>query len=382
MMNPSISIIGGGIAGLTAAIALQKIGFEPMVFEAAPHMAPLGAGLVLASNAMKGLNKLGIDHEITAQGKLLTSFIISDEKGKTITKNESKDINGKYGLDNFAIHRADLHEVLLSKIKPTNIHIGKRAVTANQTGRGVKVIFEDGSVHDTDFLIVADGIHSAIRRSLLPYSVPRYAGYTCWRAVIENKDFHSDNAHEIWGTKGRFGYVPLVRDRLYWFACVNAPKNSESMKRYTINDLQKRFGGFHKPIPEILSATKNENLIWNDILDIKPIHQYAFRRIVVIGDAAHATTPNLGQGACQAIEDAVILASEMARSSNCEEAFRSFEKRRMKRTHFITNTSKLLGSMAQIDKPLLAMLRNSIFRNLPSGFNKKHIKTLYTVDLS
>src|SRR5690606_38387489 len=126
--------------------------------------------------------KLGIANEIAAKGKLLTSFTISDQKGKIITKKESKDISEKYGLDNFAIHRADLHEVLLSKIKASNLRTGKKAVIANQNNNGVRITFEDGSTHETDFLIVADGIHSAIRRSLLPSSIPRYAGYTCWRA--------------------------------------------------------------------------------------------------------------------------------------------------------------------------------------------------------
>ena len=380
--KPTISIVGGGIAGLTAAIALEKTGLSPVVFEAAATVEPLGAGLVLASNAMKALKELGIAEAIMKKGSLLDSFTINDQSGKPIFKKNSEDIKLAYGLDNFAIHRAELHQALLSHLKEVPVHTNMRALSANQDEQGVRITFEDGTVHASDYLIVADGIHSPIRQALAPGSIPRYAGYTCWRAVIDGIDLDLHDAYETWGHKGRFGYVPMDGKKLYWFACINAPQQSPVMKPYGIAALFAQFKNFHTPIPKIISSTKDENLIWNDIMDLKPLKQYAFGKIVLIGDAAHATTPNLGQGACMAIEDAVILAREMNKNHNYTEAFKNYEKRRLKRTHYIIKTSRLMGRIAQIENIPVGNLRNTILRVLPSNFNDKQIKALYDIYFS
>lgn len=231
-----------------------------------------------------------------------------------------------------------------------------------------------------DFLIVADGIHSVIRTQLLPEADPRYAGYTCWRAVIENKDLDIIQSSETWGRKGRFGIAPLANGLLYWFACINAPAKDPRMKEFTVTDLKKVFKDYHHPIPQILDNTSDSQLLWNDILDLPPIQRYAFDRILLLGDAGHATTPNMGQGACQAIEDAVILAEEMEKAINAQAAFQAFEKRRLKRTHYITNTSWQVGKVAQLENPFLCTIRNFAFRNLPKKFNDKQLERVLETD--
>jgi 2-polyprenyl-6-methoxyphenol hydroxylase-like FAD-dependent oxidoreductase len=375
-----ITIIGGGIAGLTTAIALNKIGLQVQIFEAAPSIKAIGAGLVLAANAMQGFQKLGISAEIIEKGRLCPSFNIYDQKGKIITKTDSIANTKKYGADNFTIHRANLHQLLLSKINPTDLFTNKRVVNIVLNGEKTSVVFQDGTTHDTDYLIVSDGINSPIRRQLLPESTPRYAGYTCWRAVIDNTKLNLTETSETWGVSGRMGLVPLADNKIYWFACINAPQNDPKMKAFKIADLQRVFKDFHDPIPSVLAETKDENLLWNDIIDLKPIPKYAFNNIVLIGDAAHATTPNMGQGACQAIEDAVILADEMERNNDFNEAFIAFEKRRIKRTHFIAHSSWSLGKAAHLENKLLAEIRNFIFRIVPKSVTEKQFKTIYEVD--
>ncbi|MEO6231653.1 MAG: FAD-dependent monooxygenase, partial [Ferruginibacter sp.] len=310
-MTKKFTIIGGGIAGLTTAIALQKIGITATVFEAAPCYKPVGAGLGLAANAIKAFQELSMADEVIQQGRLLPGFTIYDQRGKPITKTDSRRMSEKFGIDNFTIDRTALQSLLLSKLDIENIHTNKQVTNMEETGKSLTLTFSDGTTHETDFLIVADGINSAIRQLLIPGSKPRYAGYTCWRAIIDNSNLNLSETSETWGSKGRFGIVPLANNKIYWFACINAPQNDIAMKQYTINDLQNHFKDFHKPVPDIIAATKNDALIWGDILDIAPIKKYAFENILLIGDAAHATTPNLGQGACQAIEDAVILAAEI-----------------------------------------------------------------------
>lgn len=378
--NHKTGIIGAGIAGLTTAIALKNIGIETSIFEAAPKIKPLGAGLGLAANAIKAFKMLGIDEKIIKAGKEIDLFEILDEKGNLITNTDNKALNQKYGLNNFTIHRARLHEVLLSELNNDTIYLNKKAISVEESNQGISVLFEDGGKETFDQLIVADGIHSSIRKQLIPKSNPRYAGYTCWRAVIDNPGISLPSATETWGSKGRFGIVPSAENQIYWFACINTKANNQKMKAYRVADLLHQFSGYHSAVIEVLKHTKNEHLIWNDIIDLPPTPHYAFGNIVLIGDAAHATTPNMGQGACQAIEDAVVLADEMKKNTFTEEAFKKFEKRRIKRTHWITNTSKQLGDIAQLENSILIKLRNAFLKNTPASFKEKNIERLYDVD--
>ena len=379
-MTNQITIIGGGIAGLTTAIALNRIGIKTFVFEAASEIKAVGAGLGLGANAMMAFKKIGIMDEVIECGRLLPSFSIFDEKGKLITYTDSKKLSDKYGIDNFTIHRAALHRLLCSKINKQTSYTNKRVVDIEQKKDTVIVKFQDGTIHKTNYLIVADGIHSPVRKKLLPKTEPRYAGYTCWRAIIDNTNLTIAESSETWGTSGRFGIVPLPDKKIYWFACVNAKQNDAAFKNYKAKDILSIFKNFHDPIPSILKETKDESILWNDIIDLKPIKKYAYNNILLIGDAAHATTPNLGQGACQAIEDAVILADEMNKNEAVEKAFLNFEKRRLHRTQFIINTSWKIGKVAQLENKFLVKLRNATFRMLPECVNEKQLQKLYTVD--
>ncbi|GAB3558808.1 FAD-dependent monooxygenase [Spirosoma fluminis] len=374
------TIIGGGIAGLTTAVALRQIGLQPTVYEAAPTIKPLGAGLGLAANAVKAFQKLGIAEPILQAGRLLDAFVIQDQDGRTITRTDSRVISQRYGIDNFTIHRVALHRELLRQVGDTPIRAGKRAIRVSQPAGQVIVHFDDGTEHATDHLIVADGIHSAIRQQLVPGSQPRYAGYTCWRSVIDSSGLNLSEATETWGPNGRIGLVPLANNALYWFACTNAQPNDPRMRQSTIADLLTLFGTYHAPIPDILARSSQQTLLWNDIYDLKPIPQYAFKNIVLIGDAAHATTPNMGQGACQAIEDAVVLADELKGSGSVADAFQRFEQRRLKRTHYVIDNSRRIGQIAQTQRPLLAWLRNRVFRLLPPSINEQQLKRVYEVD--
>lgn len=375
-------ILGGGIAGLSTAIALKKLGIRATVCEAAPAFRPVGAGLLLAANAIQAYRKMGMAEKIISRGRLLPRFSILDQQRRILSTLDAEKMGRQYGIHNFAIHRADLHECLLAELEPEQLLAGKRATGFSKTDNGVlRVAFADGSNLEADYLLVADGIHSAIRQQLAPQAEERYAGYTCWRAVIDAGEIQLEEATETWGVNGRFGIVPLAQNRIYWFACVNAPEQDPEMQQYRVADLSRIFGKFHDPIPAILAKTRDADLIWNDIIDLKPISRYAFGPVLLLGDAAHATTPNMGQGACQAIEDAIVLADELAKNKqDPEAAFRSFENRRLKRTHFIVNNSWTLGKIAQISQPWLVGLRNMVFRMVPERVNEQQLRRVLEVD--
>jgi 2-polyprenyl-6-methoxyphenol hydroxylase-like FAD-dependent oxidoreductase len=375
------AIIGGGICGLTLAIALSRKGLNVQVFESAPAFKPLGAGLSLATNAMRALAEIGIDKHVMEYGKMIRQMFGKDESGRVISFTDAEKLTARFGVvNNFTIHRADLHQVLSGLLPVDTIQLGKTLVDFEQSANEVVISFADGTNATADYLIACDGIHSPVRKKLLPGSVPRYAGYTCWRAVVDDlpDGFNENETTETWGRGRRFGVVPLSNKRVYWFATRNAPQNDTAMQNSKTKELGAVFSNFHFPVPQILSRTRDEQIIWSDIIDIKPIKQFAFGRVLLMGDAAHATTPNLGQGACMAIEDAATLSNGLTKYEP-EEAFIKFEKHRIKRTTDIVNQSWNFGNLAQWENPLAMRIRNGLLRAVPQSVIDKQVKNLYDV---
>lgn len=379
-MKQKIIILGAGIAGLSAAIALKKAGHEFVIFESAPELQPVGAGLALAANAIRSFHQLHVAEDVIQAGRKLSGMDILDEKGKIITTTNTQRLAEKYGLGNYAIHRAALQEILLRHTGPEHVILNKKATHVEQQGDKVQVYFSDKTVEEGDFLIAAEGIHSPVRQQLAPRSQPRYAGYTCWRAVTSYPADPGMQASETWGTKGRFGIVPLVDDKVYWFACVSAKPNDPVLRAWNVKDLAENFKAYHAPIEPILNHTSDEQLLHNDICDIKPIRRYAYEKILLVGDAAHATTPNMGQGACQAIEDAACLAHLLAAGHDLAYAFVTLEKLRMKRTHWIINRSRSAGKLAQMTNPLVSRIRNQLLRTIPDRVNEQQLAFLYQAE--
>ncbi len=381
MKKSSFAILGGGIAGLSMAIALGKYGYPSTIFEADSSIRTAGAGLAVAANAMKAFNSLGIYNEILDNGKEIARLDILDESGKLLTTTDATKLRARFGISNFSIHRHNLHNILLKHASKTAAIItGKNCTSVTQNINGVTINFKDGSCYTFDYLIDAGGIHSAVRKQLLPFSKPRYAGYTCRRAVIQADWFHGDIASETWGRKGRFGIVPLADGKIYWYACINAKEKDETIRNLDAEKLSEHFQGYHHPIEYIISMTPNSAMIHNDISDLAPIKNYAFGNIVLIGDAAHATTPNMGQGACQAIEDSIVLADEIHRCDSPSVAFKEYESRRLNRTHWIVQQSRTIGRVAQIQNSIAIKLRNNLLSLMPQKINESRLERLYKVD--
>jgi 2-polyprenyl-6-methoxyphenol hydroxylase-like FAD-dependent oxidoreductase len=379
MRTKKFGIVGGGIGGLSLAIGLQWKGFDVTVYESAPELKAVGAGLTLAANAVKALMEIGIGDEVLRAGKVLKALYIKDDKGNILAHADAEKLSVKLGvINNFSIHRADLHQILLSQLLPGTLQLNKSCTDFIQHKDSVTLLFGDGSQATTDYLIACDGIHSVIRKKLLPESQPRYAGYTCWRAVINEMpaNLNINETTETWGQGNRFGIVPLTDNRLYWFACINAKANDPAMRSMQIPSLLVYFSKFHSPVSEVLKKTKNEQMIWGDIIDLKPIKKFTFRNIVLMGDAAHATTPNMGQGACMAIEDAAVLSNCLDQYVTVEEAFQKFEQKRIGRTTKIVNTSRTLGKVAHWENPLLTKFRNTVIRLTPPSVTEKQLRFL------
>ena len=377
-------IIGGGIAGLAAAKGLQRIGWEVAVYERAPVLKALGAGLVLSANALKALRALGLLEVVLAIGQPLNNFKILSKKGRVLADTNHLLLNERFGIQScISVHRGDLQQVLLDRLAPLQVYTGKCFKSLEQDEQQITVSFEDGTLASADLLIGCDGVHSAVRQQLVPEPKKRYAGYTCWRGITEKQPagLPLHQATESWGRGDRFGIVPLTNEGVYWFACLNAPQQQDpKMKATGLAELKQQFHSYHQPVQELLDLTPAANLLWNDIVDLEPLSTYVYGRAVLLGDAAHATTPNMGQGACQALEGAAVLIGQLA-NLPLRKALQLYDKKRVSRASSIVKQSWQLGKVAQASSPLGVWLRDHLLPLVPSAINDRQMQELLGIEL-
>jgi 2-polyprenyl-6-methoxyphenol hydroxylase-like FAD-dependent oxidoreductase len=365
-------IVGGGIGGLTTAIALGRLGFGVTVYERASELREVGAGLTLWPNATRILLDLGLD-DVVAKGARFKEGILRTPSGGRLATNRVASLEKHFDAPTIAIHRAELHQGLADALPVGTVQLGAECVALTQNEAAVEVSFSNGNRASSDVVIGADGIRSAVRAFLFPDITPRYAGYTGWRGIAPGQA--ATEIVETWGRGERFGIVPL-RDRTYWFATSNRPAGNDRSGEESREELLERFAGWHAPIAELIRSTPASHILQNDIYDLIPFRQWSRGRVVLLGDAAHATTPNLGQGACMAIESAAVLAEELARGGDVREAISAYEKRRMPRTAKITNESWKIGRLGQMENRVACGARNLLMRGVPGALAEKRILDL------
>ena len=370
-----IAIIGGGIGGLTTALALQKSNLDVTIYESASEIKPVGAGIIMANNAMQVFDKLGIRQKIEQAGHKISTIKITDPQLKTLSEVQLNEFERKYGVHNIAIHRGDLQMILAEEIGFENIKLSKRLSKIEQGNSGYQLTFEDGSIADAEAVIGADGIKSTVRHQILNIGKLRSAQQKCWRAVGEFDwtTKYSHQAYEAWGKGRRFGFVRINEQKVYWYAVVN-----ENLVKNP-NNLEELFAGFNPEVPRMISETPKEKIFVSDIIDLEPIFQWQKDRVCLIGDAAHATTPNMGQGACQAIEDAYLLGKLFSEGKSVEEVFAQYEKLRMEKAHYIVNTSSAIGKVSHYENSLAIWLRNMLLKATPDSINEKQLEKVFDI---
>ena len=375
-----ITIIGAGIGGLTTAIALKQKGFDIEIFESTSKFKKAGSGINLAINAMQIYKELGIYSEILNEGSYTDSMIVSDHKLNIISKVDLVPTEKKFDTKTVAIHRATLHEILLKKLTGTPIYLGKRLSELIENENKVILTFKDGSTHEADIVIGADGIHSAVRKSIFENSEIRIAKQVCWRGVTEvdiDKKYQSE-LNELWGFGKRFGFVHIDKKTVYWFALSNYQNDFKT--EFHDVDLPNLFSHFNPIVSKIISSTDKNAIITNEMIDLKPISSWSKNRVCLVGDAAHATTPNLGQGACQAIESGFVLAKCLSENNDYSVAFNKYESMRMKTAVEVVKTSWKIGKIAHLENRVGAKLRNFAMRMIPQKMAQKQSASILDVD--
>jgi 2-polyprenyl-6-methoxyphenol hydroxylase-like FAD-dependent oxidoreductase len=357
-----VSIIGGGIGGLATASALQRQGIQVTLFERNPELREIGAGLTLWANGVQVLRHLGLADALFAVSARLTSFECWSWRGKRLGSMRLDTIERRVGASSLGIHRADLLRLLAGAVDRGSIHLHAHCVGVSSEQGHVIAHFADGQQQQTDLLIGADGLHSVIREQLLGKQPPRYSGYTCWRgvALFEEQHVSPGISSETWGRGRRFGMLPIGNGRVFWYATLNCPVGEQDRTGERKARLSRLFGSWREPIGRLIEATDEQAILRNDLFDRRPVHHWGRGRVTLLGDAAHPPTPNLGQGACQAMEDALVLASCLADQREPVAALRSYEARRMKRSAAIIEQSALFGKIGQWEQPLLCSLRDGL----------------------
>jgi 2-polyprenyl-6-methoxyphenol hydroxylase-like FAD-dependent oxidoreductase len=362
-----VIVVGGGIAGLSAAIGMRRSGHEVIVLERAPRIDPIGAGLTLFANAMSALDRLGMRDAVAAQGAPAKRSAILTSKGEELVHVPQDLVAGT-----IAIHRADLQRELAAAAG--EVRLGVEITAVEQHEDGVVARGTDGSEEEGDLLLGADGLSSVIRSAIADVQ-PRYVGYTAWRG-ISAAAVEPGRLTESWGVGERFGLVDIGRGRTYWFATKNAPEGEPDEPEGKKAEIVRRFSGWHEPIAAIADSTDEEAILRNDVYYLETLPRWSNGRLVLVGDAAHATTPGVGQGAAQAIEDAVVLADRLARSSDFRTAIGQYEAIRRPRAKAVLKVSRRADKTAQLSGPLGWRLRNAIVRRLPERAQRRQLEPL------
>jgi len=370
-----IAIIGAGIGGLSAALALH--GHELYIFEKRSTFEPLGTGIGIGSNAMQALDSIGLADWDQEYGHPLSLQKFLDTNGRVLKTIDFGEFKRRYGQENITIHRGDLHQVLYDACPKINLTFNKKCISVHQQNNKVHVCFDDGSSDHFDLLIAADGIYSKIRQTIYPHITPKYAGYTCWRGIAKQPaGLKQHTSVEVWGTGKRFGYAPLTNGSFYWFACINARQNDIFYQNLSQREVAYLFSDFPTEVQDLVHSTPDGAFLHHDLYDISPPNSYVDGHIVLLGDAAHATTPNMGQGAGQAIEDAVTLGS-LINTYPLDEALEHYNKARVSHTKKVVRVSRQIGKLSQLTSPLLSNGRNALTPFIPSRLLFWRLKFLF-----
>ena len=363
-----VAIIGGGIGGLTTAVALHKIGIDAHVYEQASAFRPIGAGIGIGSNAMVALQKIGVATDVLKAGMPLYEQRFLNDKFAVMNTIDFSLLKEKFGEETIAIGRAELHAALFHALDRETVHFNYRVTDFQQHHAGVTVTFNDEQEKMFDYVIAADGIHSMFRKALVPGSEPCYANYTCWRGISKNNGEVLDHvSSEAWSSRGRFGFAPLANGDVYWFACVNASKADEYYASMTPENVAHLFRHYPKMVSRFIEEVEPHSFLHHDLYDIAPLSTFHYGRILLLGDAAHATTPKMGQGAGQAIEDAYEFMCALEAEDSIVAAFRRFDKARVEKTKKVITLSRQIGSAAQWDNRALVAFRNTVFPLIPTS---------------
>jgi FAD-dependent urate hydroxylase len=334
-----ILIVGGGIGGLALATALHRHGFAPELVERGTAWRATGTGLGVLANGLRMLRALGVDGVVMQAGTILGHWAYCDARGEVLCDTDLEELWGEVGPC-VAIERGKLQEGLLAGAAAVPARLGVGPTGLTQDGERVVVDFSDGSRADYDLVVGADGIHSTVRRLAIGGQPPRYAGQVVWRGIIPARPRGVDGMVVVMGDGCFFGLVPLGGGRTYGFGGLDAPQPCEDRPAGRLERVRRRFGHLGGPVPAFLAALECDEQLRYDAIAWVDLDTWHTGRVLLIGDAAHAGPPHLGQGGCMALEDAVVLSEVLREAATVEDALEAYVARRRSRTDWVQEQSR------------------------------------------
>lgn len=358
-------VAGAGIGGLATAIALRSAGFEVQVLERVREMREIGAAVVVWPNGTRALRALGVQ----PPWREVEQLVLYRHDGRILMRVPVAEMPKRYGSGMMVVHRGQLQAALLAALADRSIRLEAEVIGFTDEANGVAVTLAGGEVVEGDFLVGADGLRSAVRKVLIGDGEPMYQGFTAWRGEIPAGKFKLDagTGRNWWGRAGEFLAFPLTDGRVYWAGTANVPASASPRPRGHKHDVLTRFQGWEHSVIEIISATDEEAIIRTDIYDRDPIRTWSRGRVTLVGDAAHPMTPSQGQGACQALEDAVALAGSLARFEAPQRAFADYERKRLGLANRVVRLSRQASRSVQAENPFTRALRNTLVSMMPKG---------------
>jgi len=333
-----IAIIGAGMGGLTTGIALKKFGHRVTIYEQAEQILPVGAAISLWSNGVKCLNYLGLTEQVAKLGGQMNDLAYIDGlNGEVMTQFSLAPLIEEVGQRPYPVSRAELQNMLMDAFGRQDIQLGKRMVSIEDNGQHVEIGFQDGSTVSAALLIGADGTHSMTRQYVLGKQVERrYAGYVNWNGLVEiSEDLAPAQQWTTFVGEGkRASLMPVAEHRFYFFFDVPLPAGLENQRSEYKILLKQYFSGWCSQVQCLIDSIDEEKTNRVEIHDIEPFNQFYKGRVVILGDAAHSTTPDIGQGGCQAMEDAVYLARALQINTlGLEDALKRYQNKRNERAN-------------------------------------------------
>jgi 2-polyprenyl-6-methoxyphenol hydroxylase-like FAD-dependent oxidoreductase len=364
-------IVGAGIGGLAAGRALRAAGLDVRIVERAPELEPLGAGISLWPNAVRALADLGVE-DVASAGRIPDSDAgIRRWDGRLLARTDPAAIEERYGAPLVLLHRATLHRQLLSDGTRDLVETGVEVVGASERGGTAIATTRAGETLEADLLIGADGIHSTVRAGLLADGGPRDSGLLAYRAITDLPG-NGLRLGEYWGAGAIFGLAPVDGERLYWYATARASEVDPG-EGELVPQLLRRFGGWAPEIRRAIQATPPESVLRHPLYDRPPTASWTGRATALIGDSAHPMLPFLGQGACQALEDAVVLAEALTESEQVADALGDYEQRRRRRVARIVRQSRRIARLSHLRSRSARAVRDRIMSLTPEGVRLRQL---------
>ncbi|NXY97199.1 FAD-dependent monooxygenase [Streptomyces sp. BR123] len=363
-MDGRALVIGGGIGGLAAAIGLYRTGWEVTVLERSAVLEDAGAGISLAANGIRALDALGVGGAVRAAARRQYTGGTRTPDGRPLSRMDGAALERALGIPMTGIPRAELHRLLREALPPGCLRTGVTGSIDTHLGEGPGG--RPGPVPDV--VVAADGVRSGVRARLFPaHPGPVYSGSTVLRAITAEPVSLDTDFELTWGPGAEFGHIAFTDGRAEWHAVMAAPAGVRHAD--PLAALRRRFAHWPEPVARLLAATRPEDLLHHDIHELAtPLPAYTAGRVALLGDAAHAMTPNLGQGACQALEDAVTLAAELAAAPDVETALARYDAVRRPRSQAVARAARRAGLLGhRLSHPVAVSLRNGALRLAPSG---------------